>query len=190
MTLTDSPIANWARLGARTATSRCSSRSTSAWVSGIGSLDAPTKPVTPGRALDDLPGVLVEVHVDQHVAGHGALLDGDLLVVLHLLDGLRRDDDLAHGALLAERDDAVLEVLLDLVLVPGVGVDDVPAKHGFLDLRARGWRRRGASRWRPSGRGSRRRGRRSRARRRWPGRRAGGRATGRGAARRRSAGGR
>ena len=25
--------------------------------------------------------------------------------------------------------DAVLEVLLDLVLVPGVGVDDVPAKH-------------------------------------------------------------
>jgi hypothetical protein len=26
----------------------------------------------------------------------------------------------------------VLEVLLDLVLVSGVGVDDVPAIHGFL----------------------------------------------------------
>ena len=48
MTLTDSPIENWARLGARTATSRCSSRSTSPWVSGIGSLEAPTNPVTPG----------------------------------------------------------------------------------------------------------------------------------------------
>ena len=51
MTLTDSPMANWARLGARTATSRCSSRSTSACVSGIGSLEAPTKPVTPGVPL-------------------------------------------------------------------------------------------------------------------------------------------
>ena len=51
MTLTVSPIENWARLGARTATSRCSSRSTSTWVSGIGSLEAPTKPVTPGVPL-------------------------------------------------------------------------------------------------------------------------------------------
>ena len=48
MTLTDSPIENCARLGARTATSRCSRRSTSDWVSGMGSLEAPTKPVTPG----------------------------------------------------------------------------------------------------------------------------------------------
>src|SRR4051812_25228732 len=87
------------------------------------------------RALDHLPRVLVEVHVHQHVAGHRALLDRDLLVVLHLLHRLRRHDDLAHGTGLAERGDAVLEVLLDLVLVPGVGVDDVPAKHGFLDLR-------------------------------------------------------
>jgi hypothetical protein len=46
------------------------------------------------------------------------------------------DDDLAHGALLAERDHAVLEVLLDLVLVPGIGVDDVPAIHGFPCLTA------------------------------------------------------
>ena len=58
---------------------------------------------------------------------------GDLLVVLHLGDGLGRHDDLAHEALLAQRDHAVLEVLLDLVLVPGVGVDDVPAKHGVLN---------------------------------------------------------
>src|SRR2546423_4129153 len=81
-----------------------------------------------GRALDHAPGVLVEVHVDQHVAGHGALLDGDLLVVLHPGHGLRRHDHLAHGALLPHGAHAVLEVLLDLVLVPGIGVDDVPAE--------------------------------------------------------------
>src|SRR4051794_10175871 len=82
------------------------------------------------RALDDLPGVLVEVHVDQHVAGHGPLLHRDLLVVLHLLHRLRGDDDLPDRTGLVQRGHAVLEVLLDLVLVPGIGVDDVPAKHG------------------------------------------------------------
>src|SRR5215211_4482209 len=82
-----------------------------------------------GSALHERPRVLVEVHVDEHVAGHRALLDGDLLVVLHLLDGLRGNDDLAQVALLRERHDAVIEVLLDLVLVIRVGVDDVPAEH-------------------------------------------------------------
>src|SRR5213076_61612 len=42
-------------------------------------------------------------------------------------------DDLTDRALLVQRGGAMLEVLLDLVLVPGVGVDDVPAIHGFLD---------------------------------------------------------
>ena len=48
MTLTVSPIENCARLRGRSAGSVCSSRSTSVWVSGTGSLEAPTKPVTPG----------------------------------------------------------------------------------------------------------------------------------------------
>jgi hypothetical protein len=52
-----------------------------------------------------------------------------LYVVLHLHDRLGRDDDVAHGALLVERDDAVLEVVLDLVLVTRVSVHDVPTKH-------------------------------------------------------------
>src|SRR5215207_7791727 len=81
------------------------------------------------RALDHLPGVLVEVHVHQHVAGHGALLDRDLLVVLHLLNRLRRDDDLTHGARLVQGGHPMLKVLLDLVLVPGISVDYVPAEH-------------------------------------------------------------
>src|SRR3712207_4117365 len=49
-----------------------------------------------------------------------------------LLHALGRHDDLAHGAGLVQRGHAVLEVLLDLVLVSGVGVDDVPAKQIFF----------------------------------------------------------
>src|SRR4051812_14951669 len=85
-----------------------------------------------GRPLDELPRVVVELHVHEDVAGHRPLLDGRLLVVLHLGHRLGRDDDVAHGAALVQRQRAVLEVLLDLVLVSGVGVDDVPAIHGFL----------------------------------------------------------
>ena len=51
MTLTDSPIENCAFVATFCATSRCSRRSTSGWVSGTGSFDAPTKPVTPGVPL-------------------------------------------------------------------------------------------------------------------------------------------
>src|SRR5664280_3224483 len=50
-TLTDSPIANWARVRVAVATSLCRSLSTSIWVSGTGSWEAPTKPVTPGVPL-------------------------------------------------------------------------------------------------------------------------------------------
>src|SRR5271166_2974654 len=50
-TLTDSPIANWARVRVAVATSLCNSRSTSPWVSGTGSWEEPTKPVTPGVPL-------------------------------------------------------------------------------------------------------------------------------------------
>src|SRR5829696_455817 len=132
---------------------------------GLGERDGlvggPDEAGDPGGALHERPRVLVEVHVDEHVARHRALLDGDLLVVLHLLDGLRGHDDLAHGALLRERDDAVLEVLLDLVLVTRVGVDDVPAEHflreAFGEVSAREGLRSGASRRRRADPGSHRR---------------------------------
>ena len=51
-------------------------------------------------------------------------------VVLDLRHRLGRDDDLAHGTALPERDQTVLELLLHLGFVPGEGVDDVPAIHG------------------------------------------------------------
>src|ERR1022692_1423973 len=51
-TLTDSPIVNWARvLGAVATSVLCSNRSTSPCVSGTGSCEAPTNPVTPGVPL-------------------------------------------------------------------------------------------------------------------------------------------
>src|SRR3954453_16540797 len=107
ITLTDSPIVNCARLGTFCATSRCSRGSSRAWGGGSGSggerlVGGADETRHARRALHDLPGVLVEVHVHQHVAGHGPALDRHLLVVLHLLNGLRRNDDLAHGARLVQ----------------------------------------------------------------------------------------
>src|SRR5437762_1047337 len=78
----------------------------------------------PERALDELPGVVAELHVHEDVAGHGALLLHHLLPVLPRRDGLGRHDDVADRALLVQPSGPVLEVLLDLVLEAGVGVDD------------------------------------------------------------------
>src|SRR3954471_3576359 len=52
-------------------------------------------------ALDDSPGVLVQVHVDEDVARHRALLRLHALAVLHLRDLLGRNHDLAHVGLRA-----------------------------------------------------------------------------------------
>ena len=134
MTFTDSPIENCARLRGRSAVSDVQQ----AVDLGLGQRDrlvgGADEAGHAGRALHQRPRVLVEVHLDEHVARHGPLLDGDLLVVLHLRDGLGRDDDLPDRALLVERHHAVLEVVLDLVFVAGVGVDDVPAEHVSLRM--------------------------------------------------------
>src|SRR5215208_6215086 len=53
------------------------------------------------RVLDELPGVVGEVHVHEQVAGHGPLLLGLLLPVPHLLHLLGGDDDLTDVVLLA-----------------------------------------------------------------------------------------
>ncbi len=50
-TLTDSPMENCARARGRSAVSRLSRRSISAWDRGTGFCDAPTNPVTPGVFL-------------------------------------------------------------------------------------------------------------------------------------------
>jgi hypothetical protein len=75
---------------------------------------------------DGRPGLVGEVHPDEQVAGQ--LLAGDLLALaaLDLGDLLGGHLDLEDVVLDVQRADAALEVGLDLVLVAGVGVDDVP----------------------------------------------------------------
>src|SRR5439155_7392720 len=70
-----------------------------------------------------------------------AVLDLDLL--------LGRHEDLEDLVLHVQRGDAVLEVRLDLVLVAGIGVDDVPPP---LALLRHGGRRRRFDRWLGNGR--------------------------------------
>ena len=81
---------------------------------------------------DDEPGLGVQDHLDQHVARVHLLLDGVPLALPDLDLVLHRDEDLEDLVLHAHRLDAVLEVGLDLVLVPGVRVDHVPALLGRL----------------------------------------------------------
>ena len=81
-----------------------------------------------GRGVaDDAPRVVVHVHPHEHVAGQELLVGDDLLALLvlgHLLGG---DDDLVDAVPGVVRLDAVGQVVLDPLLVPGVGVHDEPA---------------------------------------------------------------
>src|SRR5215212_3156153 len=79
-----------------------------------------------GRVADHVPGVVVQVHADQQVAGEDLARDDLLLAALDLHDVFHGDHDLEDPLLHVHRGDAALEVGLDLVLVAGVGVDDVP----------------------------------------------------------------
>ena len=74
----------------------------------------------------DRPGVFVELHAHEHVAGDPDARDHLALTVLDLDDVLHRDLDLVDVLLDLERRLALLDVGLHLALEAGVGVDDVP----------------------------------------------------------------
>ena len=105
------------------------------------------------RRLHDVPGLVVEPHVDEDVAGEELPRRRLLLALDQLDDLLRRDQDLAEEVGLAEPADALLERRLHLVLVARVRVHHVPlpivsaspsAEHPLDDeLKARRRRRRG-----------------------------------------------
>src|SRR6266508_33291 len=79
-----------------------------------------------GGVAHHVPGVVVEVHADQQVAGEDLAGDDLLLAALDLHDVFHGDDDLEDLLLHVHRGDAALEVGLVLVLVARVGVDHVP----------------------------------------------------------------
>src|SRR5918994_5410057 len=83
----------------------------------------------PGGVLHQPQRVRRHVHVDEDVAGQAPLLGLHLLPVLGLHDLLGRDDHVLDPLALAQGDEPVLQVGLDLLLVARVGVDDVPAEH-------------------------------------------------------------
>src|SRR4029079_2619403 len=79
-----------------------------------------------GGVTHDVPGLFVHDHFDQDVAWEDFTLDGLALAAfdLYLFDG--RDFDPVNAVANVVGEDALLEVLLDLVLVAGVRVDNVP----------------------------------------------------------------
>ena len=78
------------------------------------------------RVAHHVPGVVVERHAHEQVAGEDLLLHDDLAAVLELDDVFHRDDDLEDPLLDVHGTHPAREVLLHLVLVAGVGVHDVP----------------------------------------------------------------
>src|SRR5256714_6663709 len=92
----------------------------------------PNEPGHARRVLDDRPRFVRHVHVHEHVARQHALLRLDLLAFLRLDHLLGRDDDATEARCLVHGHDPVLEIGLHLVLVPGVGVDHIPAEHGYF----------------------------------------------------------
>src|SRR6266498_3070687 len=79
-----------------------------------------------GGVAHHVPGVVVQVHADQQVAGEDLAGDDLALASLDLHDVFHGDDDLEDLLLHVHRGDPALEVGLDLVLVSRVGVDHVP----------------------------------------------------------------
>src|SRR6266568_7536825 len=79
-----------------------------------------------GRVPDDEPRLVRHLHLHQDVAGEDALLDVAALAVFDLDLVFHGDEDLEDLVLHVHGFDPLLEVLLDLLLVPRVGVDDVP----------------------------------------------------------------
>src|SRR5687767_8145944 len=90
--------------------------------------------------LHQVPGVVVHLHLDQHVAGEELALRHVLLAALHLDDLLHRHQDLAELVGHAGAVDAVFERALHRFLEPGIGVHHVPALAHFFQPMIRSYR--------------------------------------------------
>src|SRR6266849_4591037 len=83
------------------------------------------------RVANDEPRLVRHHHAHQDVAGEDSLLHVAALAVLDLDLVLHRDEHLQDLVLHVHGLDPLLEVLLDLLLVAGVRVDDVPLRLGL-----------------------------------------------------------
>ncbi len=86
-------------------------------------------------------GALIRPHLDEHVARVEPARHRHALAVLDLHHVLRRDERLLDVLLLRRLPrllrDPMLDQLLDLVLVPRVGLDRIPANFGRHDHHAK-----------------------------------------------------
>src|SRR5206468_2099579 len=97
------------------------------------------------RRPHQVPGVVIQLHVNEDVAGE-ELPRRDLRLTLHeLLHLLGRNQDLAEELLLAERLDALFEGRLRLLLRARVGMNDVPLLSHRGHGHSVGYESRGAS---------------------------------------------
>jgi hypothetical protein len=95
------------------------------------------EPGDAGSVADRAPGLVGQVHPDQDVTGVDLALHLLALAVLDLGDLFGRHLDLEDVLLHVQRLDPGLEVGLDLVLVAGIGVHDVPLAVRSLQCRAK-----------------------------------------------------
>src|SRR5262249_34979359 len=79
-----------------------------------------------GGALDQVPGVVGHLHLDQHVAREEFALGNVFLAALHLDDFFDRHQNLAELGLHAGARNAVDQSPLPAFLKAGVGVDYIP----------------------------------------------------------------
>src|SRR5712664_876613 len=78
------------------------------------------------RVLHQVPGAVVQLHLDEDIAGEELALRGALLPLHHLDHVLHRDEDVPEELLERVLLDLLLEALLGLVLEARVRVDHVP----------------------------------------------------------------
>src|SRR5439155_12187507 len=79
-----------------------------------------------GRILHQVPGVVGELHLHQHVAGEKLALADRLLAALHFHDFFHGYQDLAEFIFHAGALDAVQQRALHAFLEARISVDDVP----------------------------------------------------------------
>ena len=91
-----------------------------------------------GRVTHDVPRLVGHDHVDQDVAGEGSLGHVTPLAVLDLDHVLGGDQDLKDPVVHVHRVDALHQVVAHLVLVTGIGVNDIPVGLTLGSLDA-GW---------------------------------------------------